>query len=227
MKKGKVEKIIDIIFWIIILGTIISSFIEMFHEDFDKTGMMIEREGMEFIVKAYLSSLLFAIFFALFKSIYVIVIYIGFKIAIKKFNKERMTKIDFRNDTYYRDIIQKLSPAVLSYIDDFEIDKKDVAATVVSLELKNKIRITDTIEILDYNDDDLTKNEQYVFYSIKNKSMKAFDMIVFKNIVMEECIENKLLSIKNGIFQNPKKLQKVLAIAMRNFYIKSYVRWRC
>lgn len=216
MKKGKFERSIDIIFLVILVMKIFFSCIEWLPLVLDETEIMLNmRSGNEFAIRVFLATALFAVS----NSIYVIGIYIGFKIAIRKFNRERITKIDLKNDTYYRDIIKKLSPAVLSYIDDFEIDKKDIVATVISLEMKNKIKIADTIEILDYNDDGLTQNEQYILNSIKNKSMKAFNMQMYKNVIIEECIENELLSIKKGLFRNKKMIPFIIVIAVRNFSI--------
>ena len=41
------------------------------------------------------------------------------KWGLMNWNKHKLEKIDFKNDSYYREIIKKYSPGVLSYIDNF------------------------------------------------------------------------------------------------------------
>ena len=56
------------------------------------------------------------------KNLQVILIYFGFKFGIKRFKKDKLSKIDFKKyEAYYRDILKVYSPAELSYIDKFEI----------------------------------------------------------------------------------------------------------
>lgn len=145
-------------------------------------------------------AILWTLFITILKCPVLIPIYIAYKLAIKKFNKERMSEIDFKNDAYYRDIIKKMSPAILSYIDDFKLEKKDVVATILLLEIKNKIRITNSIEIIDYNSEGLTEVEKYVLDALIQRNMNEFNMIEFESIVKNECVQNNLLRAKQGKF---------------------------
>lgn len=53
--------------------------------------------------------------------------------------KDKIEKGKISNE-YYREIIKKVTPVELSYIDDYDIElKKDVVATLLQLQLKRKI----------------------------------------------------------------------------------------
>lgn len=145
-------------------------------------------------------AILWTLFITILQCPILIPIYIAYEFARKKFNEERMSQIDFKNETYYREIIKKLSPAILSYIDDFKLEKKDVVATILLLEIKNKIRITNSIEIIDYSSEGLTEAEKYVFDVLIQKNMNEFNMIGFESIVKNECVQNNLLRAKQGKF---------------------------
>ncbi len=128
-----------------------------------------------------------------------ILVYISIKLAVRKFKKERLSKIDFINyKGYYRDILEKYSPAELSYIDNFEISpKNDIPATLLSLKLKGKISFdeyNEQIVIENDNVDDLSGNEILVFYSIINGKVSYLDDSTFIKKVKEDALKNNLLS---------------------------------
>lgn len=53
--------------------------------------------------------------------------------------KDKIEKSKISNE-YYREIIKKVTPVELSYIDDYDIElEKDVVATLLQLQLKRKI----------------------------------------------------------------------------------------
>jgi len=143
-----------------------------------------------------LGVLIMLFFFSLIGNMELTAIYVGIKIATRKFKKERLEKIDFENDTYYREKLPEYSPAVLSYIDDFELDKKDIVATLLNLELKKKIQIKDKIKIIDNTNDNLTDNEQYVFVKLQNNELNNINMLEFKSIVSKEACEKELVQEK-------------------------------
>ena len=135
-------------------------------------------------------------FFSLIGNIEFTAIYVGVKIATRKFKKERLEKIDFQNDAYYREKLSKYSPAVLSYVDNFELDRKDVVATLMNLELKKKLKIKDSIEIIDSTNDNLTDDEQYVFTKLQNYELKNINMLEFKSVVAKEACKKELVQEK-------------------------------
>lgn len=139
-------------------------------------------------------------------------------ITKKMVKKELLTKIDFeKSKDYYRDILYNHSIIELSYIDDFEIDlKKEIASTLLSLELKKKIKITDSkIEIINKDDTDLKLTEKDVFNSIENgkvviqKSSKFLDLL--QKHAFQESTENKLLE-KTDEDANRSKIFNVFII---------------
>ena len=90
-----------------------------------------------------LSLLLSMVIGILFMIIQFVSFYFFIKHSANKARKENMSKIDFSRDKgYYRTILKTYSPAELSYIDDFKVNyKREIVATVLSLELKGKVKI--------------------------------------------------------------------------------------
>ncbi len=92
----------------------------------------------------------------LFMIIQCVIFHFFIKHSANKSRKENMNKIDFSRDKeYYRTILKTYSPAELSYIDDFKVNyKREIVSTILSLELKGKVKIeNDGIMILNNNDE--------------------------------------------------------------------------
>ena len=120
---------------------------------------------------------------------------------LAKFKKEidRLSYSDLKNKKeYYRDFLQNYSPAVLSYIDDFDVGERDIIATVLNLELKGKVKIQDDrIEIVSDEDASLEYNEKYILRAIKNNSFNPKNMINdFKSVVVSDVNSYGLLCEK-------------------------------
>lgn len=200
---------IDIIFWLII---IISGIIEFRNAlatgdinitfGFDTSINMLGIKEWLIIIASSLFSLFFCTILAFFKCFPLVALYIGLKIARKKYNREKLEKIDFKNDNYYREIISKYSPGVLSYIDDFTVAEEDVVATVMSLELKQKIKIENKIEIINEDEDGLEENEKYIFKNIKNNTFYNVNLVDFQTKVVRDCIKSKLLEENTNLKKN-------------------------
>lgn len=110
------------------------------------------------------------------------------------YQKERVDISDKETETYYRDIIKNYSPAVLSYINDFKLGKNDVVATLMSLELKGKIKIDKYLHFLDNDTSDLSLNEKYVLERIDDASeVVDISMSHFKSTVIEDCLNSNLI----------------------------------
>ena len=212
LTKKKMIRGIDLIFWSFI---IIRTIMDMIH------GIEIGDINLDAIntveslgIKEYASICFFMLFVfsfyivvSLLKSFYLTILYIGVRIAYKKYNKERLDKIDFKNNSYYRDIISKYSPAVLSYIDDFKLEEKDIVATLMSLELKQKLTIKDGIKIINDSEENLDENEKYIFKKLKNNTLKNINMLEFEEKVIKDCLDYNLLEEKKDI--NKKIIKKV------------------
>lgn len=185
MKNKNILKIIDIIFWSILI-------LKIAFNIFEQVPNVIAHlpDNNIFILLLLLG---FGIIKSILNSYWIIGIYIAIKIAYKKYYKEKLDKIDLKNDTYYREIISQISPGVLSYIDDFKLDEKDIVATLISLELKQKIKIEDKIILLNGSEEDLEENEKYILGNIKNNTIRSINITTFKNQIINDCLNNNLL----------------------------------
>lgn len=225
--KDKKTKWIDIIFWSIV---IINCIIEINKGLVDQSITLNLNDihfYMDMGIKEWLYTgcyniVMFLLIMGMFmvisllKTFHLTIIYIGFKIAYRHYRKEKLNKDDFKSDGYYREIISNYSVGELSYLDDFTLDEKDIVATLMALELKKKIKIGDTIEIIDPNDHLLRNSEKYIFENIKNKPLKDIDMTAFKKCVINSCIQDKLLEERQDI---RKKIIKKLLICILVFII--------
>ena len=202
--KKKMIRGIDLIFWSFI---IIRTIIDMIH------GIEIGDINLDAIntveslgIKEYASICFFMVFVfsffiivSLLKSFYLTILYIGVRVAYKKYSKEKLDKIDFKNNSYYRDIISKYSPAVLSYIDDFKLEEKDIVATLMSLELKQKLTIKNGIKIINDSEENLDENEKYIFKKLKSNTLKNINMLEFEEKVKKDCLDYNLLEENKDI----------------------------
>ena len=212
MRKIKFNKMLDLVFWSII---IIMTFIELYNAGL-KNISILDFQNINFkeiTVLQYITSglalfliTLASMIFSMIRLFYLTVIYFGIKISNKKYNKERMEKIDFKNDSYYRDILPKYSPAVLSYVDDFKINKEDIVATLLMLEIKGKIKIKDdSIVLLDDTIEDLEENEIYILNKVKENMIKDINILEYASIVRNDALKKGLLQEKQGIKKNIKR----------------------
>lgn len=122
-------------------------------------------------------------------------------LAEKTIRKEKMNSDDFRkNKEYFRDIVGKYSPTLLSYIDDFNLDlPRDIIGNIIILEQKGYIKVNNGIFINDnknFDENTLSKIEKYLLKSIKNGKL-IVDYSVIKKIILQEGVEKKLLKINN------------------------------
>lgn len=200
----KLMKIVDIIYWTIILITVIIQLSHSICTGEIELGSLKEFQNASFseyimLFLGFIFVMIFQFVVAIVRVFYISIIYFGIKAGYKKYNKEKLEKIDYKNDTYFRDIIPELSPAVLSYIDDFQLEEKDIVATLLGLQMKKKIEISNRIEIKDSNEEGLTENEKYVFQNLKDKTTKNINMTVFEQKVISDCKQKELLEEKENV----------------------------
>jgi len=142
-------------------------------------------------------------YIAFVMNIPVIALFIAIKLGIKNSIRDTLTYIDFKKyKGYYRECIKKYSPAVLSYIDNFEIDNyKDIIATLLNLKLKKYIDITETgIQILNNNLENLAHNERYLLNNLNNWNTKIFKESVIRDAEKSRLIEFRTDGMK-GIYK--------------------------
>ena len=197
----KIMKIIDIIYWLIIIITTIIQATNTIHIDgteLDELRSSNFLQLMQFGL-VILFVIIFQLVIALIKNFIITVIYFGIKIAYKKYIKEKQDKKDYKNESYYREIIPELSPAVLSYIYNFQLNEKDIVGTLLGLQLKKKIDIKNKIEIKDISEENLTENEKYIFQNLKNGTLKNINMTLWEQKVILDCKQKGLLEEKQNI----------------------------
>ena len=98
------------------------------------------------------------------------------------------------NENYYRDLIKSVSPAQLSYIDDYGVEsKKDIIATILKLHLKGNLKIDNKkIELISkfkMKDEDyynLSKSEVAVLDCISKGMSPLKIQNTFKRLLMED-----------------------------------------
>ena len=219
LTKKKMIRRIDIIFWsIIIIRAIIEIIQAIQGGDINihfVTDNHLELLSIKDSIYISFSTTVFMLFMfsffviaSLLQNFYLTFIYIGVRIAYKKYSKEKLDKIDFKNNSYYRDIISKYSPAVLSYIDDFKLEEKDIVATLMSLELKQKLTIKDGIKIINDSEENLDENEKYIFKKLKSNTLKNINMLEFEEKVKKDCLDYNLLEENKDI--KKKIIKKVI-----------------
>lgn len=128
-----------------------------------------------------------------------LIVFGGIKIGSMLSKKQNMTKIDFSVEkVYFREILKKYSPEVLSYIDDFEVDKtRDIIAVILNLKLKKKIAIEDDkIIVLDDDVAGLSQLETYVI----SRVVKDFGRVIInreidiERMVREDALKRELIT---------------------------------
>lgn len=136
-----------------------------------------------YLLKIIVALLIFSLFF--------LSPYLISKLASKKAKKDSLDKIDFGNyKDYYREIINSYHPLLLSYIDDFELSKKDVYAALLDLKLNGYIKIEkDKIEIINDNYTTLPNSLVYLLDNIN----KGIILSKLSDIVSIEALNKELI----------------------------------
>ncbi|MEG0073972.1 MAG: DUF2207 domain-containing protein [Clostridia bacterium] len=184
--KKRTSKTIDLIFIAYILGATIFGIVKSINSGSIKIDM--DSNGILNVCISLIFIFILQLFITILKNYFLIGVYIAVKLTIRSHMSDKTSNKNLNKDmVYYRDIIKQHSPATLSYAKSFRLDKKDVVATLMGLELKQKIKITDKVNILTEDIEDLEENEKYIFNSIKNKDTQNIDIRIFENKASEDC----------------------------------------
>lgn len=132
IRRIEFKTIINIILLFSIILTAISSYKEIL-EEFTLTG----------IEDALIVVLLASLVLTIIRCIPSIFLYLIFRLAVKKADKDKLDETDFeKNKSYYREIIKNYSVGTLNYIDDFQLDyKRAYVAKLLELEKNGIIKV--------------------------------------------------------------------------------------
>lgn len=114
-----------------------------------------------------------------------------YKLSKKEALENKLDRLDLgKYEGYYRDIISEYSPAVLSFIDDFESNTpKDRVAALLNLKLKKYVDVKNgKIEVLNKDFSKLTESERYL---LENEEFNDFE---FESKVKQEAIKSGLIT---------------------------------
>lgn len=170
---------------------------------------------IQIISGAIFTSLIY-IFISITYNFFITAIYFGVLVSSIRHRKQKLEKVDYKNDVIYRDIIKEYSPGVLGFIDTFALSENHIIATVLELELKNKIKIEDVIKVIDEDESNLSNNEKYIFNGIKNNSYVNLNLGVFESKALDDSNKLNLIDIRKPISKTKKILTKLSPVL---FYV--------
>lgn len=134
------------------------------------------------------------------------IVFIIFFIQKKSYKKlkNNLVVVSYKDKNYFRELIFNYSAIELGYLNTFEFNyKKYIIATLLTLELRKKIIIEDSIKIIDYNIQELNEYEKQVFKSISNGKVCKEKLYFNENDIIKE------LCSKGLIIKNKFKLKSV------------------
>lgn len=125
------------------------------------------------------------------------------KVAKRKVIKEKLSLSDFNNyKDYYRDLIVGYSPIILSYIDNFTIDKNAIIATKIQLKEPNR---------------QLTKLDNYIL------NENYYNKTMLKSLIEKETVKKGLLEISNKKYDIKKHITLSIVILILISFLSSIV----
>lgn len=137
--------------------------------------------------------------YIIFKTCLTIAIIVFLYIEILIFIIKKKNTI--KSDELYRDIDEKYTPAIASYLIDYSVeDNKDILATILDLNVRNYLEIENNngfiITIRNKELNNMFLHEKYIINQIKNNELIKIE--TFKRKIEEDCINEKLIK-KNGL----------------------------
>lgn len=207
------------IFIIWLISNYIYNFVNMIADNLE--GMKV----LTFLKEEPLSVLIFLVFSivpTVISNWWMLVVILIVKKTNKKVRKENLSEIDFKKyEGYYREILNEYTPAEIEYVDNLKCDKTTtIIATLLKLELLGKIKINEnSIEIIDYNTENLKKTEKYIFESIKDGKVKIKYDSHIEVYAKDEALEDKLIKRFGFVNKNAKNNKIIIVIVLILLYV--------
>jgi hypothetical protein len=122
------------------------------------------------------------------------------RIAIKRDNSKYSTK---ENILYYREILNNISPAVISIVDNFKIDfQKDIVAGVLKLVLSGHVKMdNNSLEIVEKSADDLSISQKELYDMIKDGKLENIEYDSWKTSCYREATNEGYVYLIQGLNQ--------------------------
>lgn len=221
MSRKNLIRVISVVYWLIILGTV---FVDLYFElpgelSLDVIGKL-NTEQLISMLLTILFMFLFKTLIVMFSFFYLTIFYFGGIAVIKKHYKEKVDITDKKNDNYYRNLLKDYPIGVLGYIKDFNIDDSEIVGTILSLELKDKIDIGESIVIKNTSSDDLSLSETYVLECLMRH--EKINLINFSQKIKDDAKNHKLLVEKDDY---KKQRNKMIIKAVLGIIFLSMITW--
>ena len=190
MSKTKISKIINIIFIMYLVISIIINTYNLIHEDEAILIFNNINTIQRILVLGW--AILLSCIALLIQNIPIIAIYVGGKLVLKKYYKQKLDSNDLKKyEGYYRDLLSEYNVSTLAYIDNFKLDYQSVlTAHLLELQNKNIIEIKDNnINIINNPTNEVDK---LVVDSIVNNKV-IINESKYQNIIINDAINNGLL----------------------------------
>lgn len=112
---------------------------------------------------------------------------------------------------YFREKLEDISPTTISIMQNLKVeDEKDIAATLMKLQLNKNIKIEgDTITVLSEDVTDLTSSEKQLFYMIADKKINRMQIEAWKVAAIGEAKSQGYIRE-----QNTKKSLKIVKLIL-------------
>lgn len=207
-KKKKVHKIINISLLVIafIYINCVAWIILQSEPETKEIIQNVDFNSIGQLAMPLLASYLFAILLYIFGPFGMITIgYVIYRFAKKRAIKKNKVHPEFSTE-YFRDYLNKISPAYVSYLIDFNIDiDKDVPAHLLKLQLDGYIEEKDgNLVVTQKVKNDLKQSDLILLEFVESNFKDSHKLSYYKRAVENEMVENKYIKYtlaKNDIIK--------------------------
>lgn len=209
LSKKKLDRLIVIGFIIYMILSIIINIVTAFHEE-NITIEVLKNYSTPQLIEMFSIFIISCILGTIINNSFIIILFIGIRIATKKYYKQKLDVNDLKKyEGYYRDLIKNYNIECLSYIDDFKIDYESICIAKL-LDLKNR-------DIIEINNDEIkiineptNETDKLFINSIKNNKVTISEYD-YKKQIIKESINEELLELPKSNKSFTKKILIALA----------------